>query len=550
MTIATTTPDRHPEREPAAADVRTDVLIVGAGPNGLLLACELAQAGVHPIVVERLAEPSDRPKANGLVGRVVQALDYRGLHERLSGHDRPPFRLPGFQFGALPLDLAAMTNHELFVLPVAQQRIEEVLADRAAELGVEIRRGHELIGLHQDAARVTTQVDGPAGRQEIAARFLVGADGGRSSVRRLCGIEFPGVTDSGFVQRSGQVVIHPPVALGETGDLEVDGVGRLRSATFTRTERGMFAYGMVQPGRYRVAVYESSPEPVPADTAMSIEELRDAVRRVLGGDVPMSEPADGAPSILERTTGANSRQAAHYRSGRVLLVGDAAHVHSSVGGPGLNLGMQDALNLGWKLAAEILGWAPTGLLDTYESERHPVGRRVVMHTRAQTALLAAGPNITALRELLGELLDDAANVRRIADLMAGADIRYDTGRGGPAHPLAGRWMPDLRLLRGGVPTRVAALLHGGRPVLLDLIGHPSTTAAAKEWDGRIQLIQARIGGGAPAADAAVDAAAVPARVMLIRPDGYVVWAANSVGPTTAAELRQALADWFGAPTRR
>jgi hypothetical protein len=314
----------------------------------------------------------------------------------------------------------------------------------------------------------------------------------------------------------------------------VPGAGRFRPATFTRTENGLFSYGMFQPGLYRVAVYEWAPSPLGDSAAMPLEELRSAVRRVIGGDVPMSEPADGQPPALRRSTGANSRQAGRYRHRRVFLVGDAAHVHSGVGGPGLNLGLQDALNLGWKLAAAVNGWAPPGLLDTYQSERHPVGQRVIMHTRAQMALLSPGPNITALRQLLTELLCEQSAIRHIADLMAGADIRYDTGPAGPAHAMAGRWMPDIALRTGKGPTRTAELLRPGRPVLLVLTDRAGLADAAKEWSDRVDVVTAAT--ARPPADAA-----------LIRPDGYVAWAAGAGEPVSAAELRRALPAWFGDP---
>jgi 2-polyprenyl-6-methoxyphenol hydroxylase-like FAD-dependent oxidoreductase len=517
----------------------TGVVIAGGGPNGLLLACELALGGVRPIVLERLPERATQPKANGLVGRVVQALDYRGLYERISGSSAPPVPAPRFQFGALPLELSAITGHALYTLPIPQRRLEELLELRAHELGVEIRRGHELTTVSQDGERVRIGVSGPHGRYELAAEFLVGADGGHSVVRKLCGIEFPGITDRGFVGRSGQVTIHPPVAVPGTGELEVAGVGRLRPATFTRTENGMFAYGMFQPGLYRVAVYEWAPSPLEDSTSMPLDELRDTVRRVIGGDVPMSEPAGGEPAALRRSTGINSRQADRYRQGRVFLLGDAAHVHSGVGGPGLNLGMQDALNLGWKLAAEVSGWAPEGLLDTYHSERHPAGQRVIMHTRAQMALLSPGANVTALRELFGELLRDRNNVRHVADLMAGADTCYDTQTSGPPHPMAGRWMPDLALRAGNKTTRVAELLHPAMPILLDLAGRTDLTEAAKNWTDRVKVVTA------PTADR-------PADSVLIRPDGYVAWAAGpDTDITRAADgLQHTLHTWFGAARAR
>ena len=511
----------------------TDVIIAGGGPNGLLLACELALAGVRPLVLERLPERPADPKANGLVGRVVQALDYRGLYERFSGSSRPPVPVPGFQFGALPLDLSALDGNALYALPIPQRRMEELLEQRARELDVQIRRGHELTAVRQAADLVTVDVRGPHRRYELTTRFLVGADGGHSIVRKQCGIDFPGVTDRSFTGRSGQVTIHPPVAVPGTGELDVPGAGRFRPATFTRTERGIFAYGMFQPGLYRVSVHEWAPSPLGDSTAMPLEELRSAVRRVIGGDVPMSEPV-GQPAALRRSTGANSRQADRYRHGRVFLVGDAAHVHSGVGGPGLNLSLQDALNLGWKLAATVNGWAPPGLLDTYQSERYPVGQRVIMHTRAQMALLSPGANVTALRELFGELLRERSTVQQISDLMAGADIRYDTRTGRPAHAMAGRWMPDIALQTGNGPTRTAELLRPGRAVLLALTDRADLADAAKEWGDRVDVLTATT-------------AEPPADAVLIRPDGYVAWAAGAGEPTPAEDLRKALQTWFGGP---
>lgn len=511
----------------------TDVIIAGGGPNGLLLACELALAGVRPLVLERLPERPTDPKANGLVGRVVQALDYRGLYERFSGSSRPPVPVPGFQFGALPLDLSALDGNALYALPIPQRQMEELLEQRARELDVQIRRGHELTAVRQAADLVTVDVRGPHRRYELTTRFLVGADGGHSIVRKQCGIDFPGVTDRSFTGRSGQVTIHPPVAVPGTGELDVPGAGRFRPATFTRTERGIFAYGMFQPGLYRVSVHEWAPSPLGDSTAMPLEELRSAVRRVIGGDVPMSEPV-GQPAARRRSTGANSRQADRYRHGRVFLVGDAAHVHSGVGGPGLNLSLQDALNLGWKLAATVNGWAPPGLLDTYQSERYPVGQRVIMHTRAQMALLSPGANVTALRELFGELLRERSTAQQISDLMAGADIRYDTRTGRPAHAMAGRWMPDIALQTGNGPTRTAELLRPGRAVLLALTDRADLADAAKEWGDRVDVLTATT-------------AEPPADAVLIRPDGYVAWAAGAGEPTPAEDLRKALQTWFGGP---
>jgi hypothetical protein len=276
---------------------------------------------------------------------------------------------------------------------------------------------------------------------------------------------------------------------------------------------------MFQPGVYRVSALEWGGEPLPENEDMPLSELRDAVKRVLGADVPMSEPAD-APSGLRRLTGINSRQAEHYRSGRVFLVGDAAHVHSGIGGPGLNLGMQDVLNLGWKLAATVQGWAPPDLLDTYESERHPVGQRVIMQTRAQMALTVPDPNITALRELMTELLADKRARQHVVDLMSGAEVHYETT---DKHPMSGRWLPDLALGNG---KRVADLMRTARPVLLDF---SNTAEEAADWSDRVDVVTTTTN---------ADAAAI-----LVRPDGYVAWASDN----GTAGLKEALHRWFGEP---
>lgn len=491
-----------------------DVVIIGGGPNGLLLATELALAGVRPTVLEQHVERPPILKANGLVGRVVQALDYRGLHERLGGGPHPA-RMPGFQFGAVILDLSGMDDHELYALPVPQRRLEAILAERAAELGVVIHKGHRLAGLEQDDEHVTVDVEGPQGKYQLTTRYLVGADGGRSLVRKQVGIDFPGITDDTFVNRTGQVAIAAPVAVGD-GELAVPGLGRLRPATFTRTDTGLFAYGMFQPGLYRVSVIEWGSDRFADGEDIPLAELSAAVKRVLGADLPMSEPGG-----LRRTAGVNSRQATRYRHGRVMLAGDAAHVHSGIGGPGLNLGMQDVLNLGWKLAAAARGWAPAGLLDTYESERHPVGERVIMQTRAQMALAEPGPNITALRALLSELLDYPGTRRHIADLMSGADTRYETTS---THPMAGRWLPDLLLDNGN---RVADLMSSARPLLLR---HADVNVnIAGGWSDRVDVVTTT---------ADLDTAAI-----LVRPDGYVAWAGND-----DTGLPEALHAWFGEPT--
>jgi 2-polyprenyl-6-methoxyphenol hydroxylase-like FAD-dependent oxidoreductase len=510
----------------------TDVVIAGAGPNGLLTACELAQAGVRTVVLERLAEPASSRRANGLVGRVVEALDQRGLYERFGGSGIPR-PVPHFQFGALGLDMTELADNSLYALPIPQRRMELILAERAAELGVEIRRGHEFVALQQDDESVTVTVHADTGPYELAARFLVGADGGHSPVRKACGIGFPGVTERNSFSRSGRVVIPQPFAVPDTGELDMPGLGRLRPATFTRTENGLFAFGMFQPGVHLVSVFEWGEETPEREDwswqSITLDELAEALHRVLGVEIPVTAPPEGLEG--RRTTTTNSRQAERYRHGRVFLVGDAAHVQSSLGGPGLNLGLLDALNLGWKLAAAVHGWAPPELLDTYNSERHPVGERVLMASRAQSALIGPGPNVTALRQVLSELLRSPETVRHLSDLMSAADTRYDT-IGGPArHELAGRRLPDLPLRSATGPKRVAEVLRAARPVLLDLAGRDDLAAVAAGWAGRVDVLPATT--PQPPADA-----------VLVRPDGHVAW----VG-ADAEGLTDALLTWFGEPAR-
>ena len=509
-----------------------DVVIAGAGPNGLLLACELSLAGVRPIVLERLPERNELPRANGLVGQIVRMLDRRGLHEALSGSPEHPKPVPGFVFGALPLDLTKLEQNPMYLLGAPQVRVEEVLQDRALELGVEIRRGHELRGQSQDADAVTVEVAGPDGSYELRARYLVGADGGHSLTRKLSGIEFPGVTTDHLVSRMAQVVVPSELIDPATGALNVPGYGTIPPFMHHRNERGLFVFAPF-PGRPQLI---STGEFEPAeDVPMTLDELRDSVHRVLGVELPLSPPEGEGPHQLRRVVGGNTRLADRFRDRRVLLVGDAAHAHYSIGGPGLNLGLQDAINLGWKLAAEIQGWAPIGLLDTYDSERRPVAQRVVMSSQAQSALIAPGSEVTALRELFTELLGHPQNVQHIADLMAGADIRYDVGTD-DAHPLVGRWAPDLVLDQGSGAVRLAELTRNGRPLLLDLTEGSAIAEALSDLGERVDVVTAR----------PLDAS-TPAKALLLRPDCYVAWASGSSNPEPAEldGLRAALGRWFG-----
>ncbi|WP_326822566.1 FAD-dependent monooxygenase [Streptosporangium sp. NBC_01756] len=515
-----------------------DVVIAGAGPNGLMLACELSLAGVRPVVLERLPGRTEENRANGLVGQVVRMLDRRGLYGRLSDSKEPPRPGPSFVFGALPLDLSTLDDNPLYGLPVPQRRVEQVLEERAIELGVEIRRGHELTGLSQDDDAVTADIAGPTGSYRLRTRYLVGADGGRSLTRKLSGIGFPGVTTDNMVSRTAHATVPAAMIDPVTGGLNLPGYGAIPPFMHHRTERGLFVFAPFPSRPTVVSATEWDPAEAEGDDRppLTLDELRESVRRVLGADLPLGPPEGQGPHLLRRLTGGNTRLADRFRDRRVLLVGDAAHVHSAIGGPGLNLGLQDTVNLGWKLAAEIRGWAPPGLLDSYETERRPVAQRVVMHTRAQSALIAPGGEVTALRELFTELLHDRRNVQRIADMMAGADIRYDMGAG-DAHPLAGRWAPDLLPDTGTGPVRLAELTRDARPLLLDLTEDASLTEELSGWRDRVDVVAAR----------SPDPAA-PATALLLRPDCYIAWASSSPRPDPHEReaLRTALTRWFGA----
>jgi 2-polyprenyl-6-methoxyphenol hydroxylase-like FAD-dependent oxidoreductase len=496
---------------------RADVVISGAGPNGLMLAGELALAGVRPVVLDALPGPSPEPKANGLVGQVVRMLHMRGLYQAFTGDEKPPHPSYGWIFAGMTLNFLGVPDNPMYAMVMPQPRLVRLLEKRARDLGVDLRWGHELVGLQPQPESVALSVSSPERDYHIAAGHLVGADGGHSLVRKAVGIGFPGTTfDS--VARLAHVDI-PDELRRPDGGIDVPGYGRIPFG-HNRLDRGVVVYAEFEPGRSLLGTIEFGP--AVEDTPMSLDELRGSVRRILGVEIPIDDPKGPGPHALRRINGQNTRHAEHYRDGRVLLLGDAAHVHSAMGGPGLNLGLQDAINLGWKLAAHVNGHAPSELLDTYESERHPVGERVMMHSQAQTALVAPGPEVAALRTLLGELFRLPDVAKHMAALLAGNDVRYDVG---DDHPLSGWPVPTLTLDDG---RRVEELLHDARPVLLDLGG--GIADAARGWADRVDVVAATV-------------ADPPATALLIRPDGYVAWAAD--GPAEEAGLHAALRRWFG-----
>lgn len=503
-----------------------DVVIVGAGPVGLMLACELRLAGIDPLVVERLPERLTTPKANGLTGQVVRLLDQRGLYGRVSGVEGAPHPGPEFIFGAIALPLNRLEHNPMYFLPVPQRELERHFGERAAELGVEVRRGVEITGFVQDAEGVTLEVATEQGPDRLQARYVAGCDGGHSTIRKVAGIGFPGATEDDVVSRMAYISPASYERLSQAAP-QIEGLGVI----YHRTETGVFTLGQLVPGRPLVNTLEWEEDPDrdwPGEgSPMTMDEMQASVGRVLGVDVALAPPPDG-PQVLRRLVGRNTRLAERYRAGRVFLAGDAAHVHSASGGPGLNLGLQDAANLAWKLAAAVQGWAPDDLLDTYETERRALGSRVFMQTQSQTALMAPGSSVTALRDLFGELLERKENLQAVADLMAGADVRYDMGDPGAPRP-TGWFVPDIRLADGGPDARLAELLRDGRPTLVDLAGDERLRRAVEPWTDRVAYVKAT----------AVDA---PAPALLIRPDGYVAWSGGASGEGLTAALRR----WFGA----
>jgi 3-(3-hydroxy-phenyl)propionate hydroxylase len=481
-----------------------EVVIAGGGPTGMMLAAELALAGIDVAVVERrTTQDVTGSRAGGLHARTIEILEMRGVADRFLAEGQTG-QFGGFAW--IPLRMSDMPTRHPYVLALWQRHIERILAEWIGELPVRLHRGRDVTGFVQDDAGVRVALSDGA---TLRAQYLVGCDGGRSVIRKAAGIDFAGWAPT-VSHLIAEVETTQEPALGPRRDaLGIHGLTKLEDG---KTVRVM------------VTEHEAGRSDEP-----TLQDLRDALVAVYGSDFGIH-----SPTSLSRFTDM-SRQAASYRAGRVLLAGDAAHVHYPAGGQGLNTGVQDAVNLGWKLAQVVRGTSPDGLLDTYHAERHPVAAAVLQNTMAQVALLRTDDRTSALRDIEAELLAMDGPRRRIVAELSGLSVRYDFGEG---HPLLGHRMPDLDLVTADGPRRVYALLHEARPVLLN-VGEPGAVAVTR-WEDRVQSVDADYA-GAWELPVIGTVAAPPA--VLIRPDGHVAW----VDDGTQAGLADALTTWFGPP---
>ncbi|WP_250627210.1 FAD-dependent monooxygenase [Pinirhizobacter soli] len=478
------------------------VAIAGCGPTGMMLAAELALAGVDVVVIERRSNQDlDGSRAGGLHSRTVEVLDQRGVAERFISEGKIHLTFP---HSLVCLDFSELPSRHNYVLGLWQRHIERIMSAWIEELGIRILRGCEVVGFAQDNTGVDVKL---SNGNSLRAEYLVGCDGGRSVVRKAAGIDFTGLEPSTSWLIAEVEMDQEPEAGLRRDSHGTHGMGR--------TEEG---------GPIRVVLTERALQRA-GDPGM--DELREALVAVYGTDYGLR-----SASWISRFTDM-TRQAVSYRKGRVLLAGDAAHIHPPQGGQGLNTGVQDAMNLGWKLAQVVKRTSPESLLDTYHAERYPVGARVLRNTVAQVVLSMPDDRHQALRATMIELLDTNEPRRRFAAMLSGLDIHYDLGDG---HPLLGRRMPDLDLHTADGPMRVFTLLHQGRPVLIKFEERGNFDKSS--WADRIQLVDASYDGKWELP--VLGEIAAPS-VVLIRPDGYVAWA----GDHANAGLTEALTAWFG-----
>lgn len=490
----------------------SQVVVVGAGPVGLMLAGELRLGGAEVTVLEQLNAPTTESRASTLHARTMEVLDNRGLLEKVG---TPPNDIMG-HFGGLPLDLTLPSPYP-GQWKVAQTDLERILQHWAASLGADIRRGHEVTDLTAGASQVTIDSAGPDGPERFTAEYVVGCDGENSTVRRLIGADFPNTPGSAE-------------CAGERALIRADVAGiTIPNRRFQRLEKGLAIAARRNDGVTRVMVHEFGTTSQPGSTQIEFAAVADAWMRVTGEDIRCGTP------LWVNSFGDASRQLTQYRAGRVLFAGDAAHRQMPIGGQALNLGLQDAVNLGWKLALSVRGHASDDLLDSYHAERHRVGAAVLSNIRAQALLLLGGPEVESLRSLIGKLMTNEGVCVELAAMISALDVRYEVGTSG--HPLLGARMPHTELCGALGNTSSTNLLRTGRGVLLVLCDDQAEVArlqaAAAPWTARVDVVEAKLSSANPA---------LGTDALLLRPDGYVAWTRAD-----AIDLTTALHRWFGAP---
>ena len=494
------------------------VIIAGAGPTGLTLATELRRGGVDVALLDR--QPSrviDGSRAAGMQPRTIELLDQRGIIDRFLAVGSPSNLT---NFAGITLDYSRLPSRFPNAINILQAETERLLEAAAAELGAPVRWASQVTAVRQDADGVEVTVEGPGGTETLSGRYLLGCDGGRSTVRKLIGVGFPG-TDATMVNLLGDVELDEPPT---------------RPVRLERHEAGLITVLQLQPGWYRIVTTERERR-ADRDESVTFEELQDSVLRIAGTDFGMH-----SPRWLSNFTDA-TRQAESFRVGRVFLAGDAAHIHLPAGGLGMNMGMWDAFNLGWKLAAVVRGDAPDILLDTYHDERHAADADLLKLTRAQSVLFDPGPRVADLVALMARLIDFDDVNHYLSTLMSGLDVRYPIPG---AHPLLGRRVPDADISTRGDEKRVFELLRSARPLLLDMSGRADLADASAAWADRIDIVAAN----SPSQTwevPGVGSIPKPA-ALLIRPDGHVVWASDS--DSDLAAQRDALETWCGPASSR
>ncbi len=484
-----------------------DVIVVGAGPVGLLLAGERRLGGARVIVLERLAQPTTESRASTLHARTMEFFDQRGL---LGSLGKPPHQSAG-HFGGIPLDFSRLPTLYPGQFKVLQARVEELLAQWATGLGADLRREHDVCAMAVEGGRAWVRAECPTGHVELTAGFIVGCDGEESTVRALTGIEFPGVAATHELLRADVANI------------------QIADRRFERLPNGLAISSRRPDGVTRVMVSTFDPPMGHRLQPPEFEEICKTWELVTGEDIRHGTP------IWCNAFDNTSRLARHYRQGRVLLAGDAAHRQMPSGGQAINLGIQDAANLGWKLAAEVTDRAPKGLLDTYHDERHEVGRLVLSNIEAQGILLLGGPEVNPTRAVLTELIGYPVVNDRLASMISGIDVRY----GNDEHPLVGARVPHVEFGRGAARTSTTKLLRPGRGVVLDLSGDRTRNARLREcvapWTGRVHLATAKPPTGGPIEG--LD-------TLLLRPDGYVAWVGDR-----ESDPQPQMSAWFGRGPR-